>query len=334
MVTISTLSGRVFEQAQGQTLLDAATQQGLVMPYSCRTGRCSTCKVRVLSGESLALTDELGLSSEEKNDGWVLSCVRSAKTNAQIEVEDLGDTPLPLSKTWPCRISALEPLAADVLRVQLRLPPRSVFAYRAGQYIDLIGPGGVRRSYSMADVSEDFKIELQIRKVPGGAMSDYLFSAAKPDDLLRLTGPLGTFFLRDVTDKDVVFLATGTGIAPVQIMLKAIGALGKGHLPRSVSVYWGGRQPEDLYMPLESQGLSNWRFVPVLSRADGATWAGATGHVQNQLLKDRSNFSNAVVYACGSDAMIRSAKKQLTQAGLLAQHFFSDTFVCSAPTSH
>lgn len=323
-------SGREFQAAPDLSLVDAASAAGLTLPHSCKTGRCSTCKCKVLQGETTALQTEAGLSAEEKAEGWILSCVRAAQTDVTLEVEDFGGLVLPTSKTLPCRISSIDRLAADVIRVILRLPPTADFKAIPGQYIDVIGPGGVRRSYSLANANtSDKTLELHIRSVEGGAMSDYWFNHAKANDLLRLNGPLGTFFLRNVAQLNLVFLATGTGIAPVKAMLESLVGQAPEQAPKSVTVFWGGRTTEDLYFDVQAVPASH-QFVPVLSRV-AAGWAGASGYVQNALLAAQPDLANTVVYACGSDAMIRSAKTSLMSAGLPAARFYSDAFVSSAP---
>lgn len=321
-----TRSGRCFDAAAGETLLDAALRADVTLAYSCRTGRCGTCKGRLCGGSTTALHEELGLTASEREAGWVLTCVRTALSEIELDIEDLGDVKLAAPRTLPCRIRALHRLADDVLRVVLRLPPGSAFNFIPGQYIDVIGHGGLRRSYSVANApSAHQQIELHIRRVDGGAMSDYWFGAAKPNDLLRLHGPMGTFFLRDVAGADLVFLATGTGIAPVKAMLEGLNA--QLAAPRSVTVYWGGRIPADLYWNTREAGNTH-RFVPVLSRA-GATWDGARGHVQDLLLTEERDWGRTFVYACGSDPMIHDARRQLVAAGLGEGRFLSDAFVCS-----
>ena len=329
MPVITTTFGTTFPQADGQSILDAAAHSGVALPYSCKTGRCSTCKCKVLKGQSLAKSDELGLTDAERADGWVLSCVRTATTELTIEVEDLTDVILPKVQTQPARITSLEKLASDVLRVTFRLPPTSNFSYLPGQYIDVIGPGGVRRSYSVANApAVDKQLELHVRAVEGGVMSGYWFEAAKINDLVRLNGPLGSFFLRPLQGLHLVFLATGTGIAPVKSMLEHLATSAGDDQPMSITVYWGGREPQDLYCDLT--GLHpKLRYVPVLSRA-GQDWRGVCGYVQDAMLSDEPDLGRTVVYACGSDAMIHSAQSKLTKAGLPAQHFYSDAFVCSA----
>ncbi|MGQ0708793.1 MAG: 2Fe-2S iron-sulfur cluster-binding protein [Rhodoferax sp.] len=326
LVTLS--SGKSFESGAGTSILDAAVHAQILLPYSCKTGRCSTCKCKVLEGTTQALQPESGLTEQERSEGWVLSCVRMAQTDVLLEVDDLGGVELPTAKTWPCRISEISRLAPDVIRVLLRLPPAVDFRFLPGQYIDIIGPNGVRRSYSLARADYANKVlELQIRAVPGGAMSDYWFHQAKPNDLLRLHGPLGTFFLRDTAGIDLVFLATGTGIAPVKAMLESMVHLNPDQLPTSVTVLWGGRQTQDLYLNVD-EIPGDFSYIPVLSRPT-ATWLGATGHIQNVLLNTQPGLTNAAVYACGSDAMIHSAQASLAAAGLPAKRFYSDAFVGS-----
>lgn len=329
MPLIKLSNGTRFNSEPGESLLDAAYRASVVMAYSCRTGRCSSCKCKVIEGESTALHEELGLSEREKADGWILSCVRSATSDMRLEMGDLGGLTIPKVRTLPCRIHALEKLAVGVIKVVLRLPPTSDFVFLPGQYIDVIAQGGIRRSYSLANASAaDKLLELHIQAVPGGIMSEYWFCQAKVNDLLRLNGPLGTFFLRDVAELDLVFIATGTGIAPVKSMLESIESLPIENRPRSITVYWGGRKPVDLYCDINSISETH-RYVPVLSRA-GSDWSGARGYVQQVLLAEISDLSETVVYACGSSAMIQSSKDLLLTAGLPEQNFLSDAFVCSS----
>ncbi len=274
------------------------------------------------------MADELGLTSDEKAQGYILSCVRSASSDMLIEVEDLGDQIIPKVKTLPARIVSLEKLAPDVLSVKLRFPPDTPLNYLTGQYIDVIGPGGLRRSYSIANApTADQQLALHVRAVQGGAMSDYWFNLAKVNDLVRINGPLGSFFMRPLAGLHLVFLATGTGIAPVKAMLEQLASAPASDQPLSVTVYWGGRESKDLYVS-PSQWHPELIYVPVLSRAPDA-WTGSRGYVQKALLSDAPDVTRTVVYACGSDAMIQSAKAVLTQAGLPEKRFYSDAFVPS-----
>jgi CDP-4-dehydro-6-deoxyglucose reductase, E3 len=322
-------SGASFEAGPGVTILDAAATAGITLPYSCRIGRCSSCKCKVLAGKTTVLLPETGLEARDLEQGWILGCARAAETDLVLEVEVLTGLALPPARILPCRISSIEKPAPDVARIRLRLPPASHFQFLPGQYINVIGHGGLRRSYSLASAGPSEEgLELHVRAVEGGAMSTYWFNQAKIDDLLRLQGPRGTFFLRDVSGRNLIFLATGTGIAPVKAMLEALVTLAPGSGPASVTVLWGGRVPADLYLNIARMPAIH-RYIPVLSRADDA-WEGARGHVQDVLLDERPDLGNAVVCACGSDAMIHDARQALMRAGLPERRFHSDAFVCSA----
>lgn len=331
MTAVRTSTGRQFDVAVGESLLNAALRADVALAYSCRTGRCGTCKGQIRSGKTAPIQHELGLTEAELAAGWVLTCARSAQSDVELEIDDLGDVKLIHPRTLPCRIHNLQRLSEDVIKVSLRLPPTSNFEFHCGQYIDVIGHAGLRRSYSIAaaPISEKH-IELHIRRVPGGAMSDYWFERARINDLLRLHGPLGTFFLRDIDGLDLVFLATGTGIAPVKAILEGMGRRAVPHGARSVSVFWGGRIEADLYWDAQNAGIEHV-YTPVLSRAD-SSWGGARGYVQQAALASTRDWSQAAVYACGSENMIHDARQQLIEAGLDERHFLSDAFVCSAGT--
>lgn len=322
-------NGKNFFAHADESLLAAAARAGIAMPYSCKTGRCSTCKCKVISGATTALQDETGLSKQEQAEGWILSCVRAPASALVLEAEDLSGVQLPPARTLACRISSVTALAPDVMQVQLRLPPNAQFSCLPGQYVDVIGQGGVRRSYSVANVVSSAKtIELHIRAVEDGHMSRYWFEQAQVNDLLRLHGPLGTFFLRDTADADLVLLATGTGIAPVKAILESLPGRPADQQPKSVTVVWGGRVPSDLYFDVQALAGTH-HFIATLSRA-GLEWCGARGYVQDALMAHLPDLGNAIVYACGSDAMIHSAQQALAGAGLAPNRFYSDAFVCSS----
>lgn len=336
MPTIQLPSGTTFPAGEHETLLDAALAAGITLDHSCRSGRCSSCKAKVVAGATEALHPETGLHAGESEQGWILTCVRRAVEDVTLDADVLEGVTLPAVRNFPCKISALERLADDVVAITLRLPPGQVMHYFPGQYVDIERRDGVRRSYSLANAPRaDHLLELQVRQVPDGAMSAYWFDTAKVNDLLQVKGPLGSFFLREAAGKQVVLLATGTGIAPIKAMLQQIAVFGASDAPRSITLLWGGRLPADLYwdprtIDLSSTGLV-MNYVPVLSRAD-EQWEGARGYVQDVLLQRCQDFRDTAVYACGSEAMIESARTQLAAAGLAPKHFYADAFLCSAPS--
>ncbi len=326
---VTTLAGQAFDAAPGQSLLDAALQAGVVFEHSCRSGRCGSCKARVVAGRTALAGSETGLAAAEREAGCILTCVRTvAGEPVRLDVE-ASDLRLPPARLLPCKIDALEDVAPGVRRVRLRLPPQQPLAWLAGQYVDLLGPGGIRRSYSIANApAAGAGIELHVRQVAGGAFSAYWFGPARPGDLLRLQGPLGSCVLREPLDRSLVLLATGTGIAPVKAMLEDLAARPAAARPPAIHLAWGGRSPADLYwdpglLPLDLH------YTPVVSRPDVA-WQGRRGWVQHAALESGVPWAQAVVHACGSARMVDDARSVLVGAGLDPRRFHADAFLPSS----
>ena len=322
-----TRGAATFTASADRTLLDCALEAGLHLEHSCRTGRCGSCKTKLVSGTVKKIGADTWLSEQDRADGWILTCTDAATADCELEAEDLPRLAGIRTLTQPSRIESIERLSTDVVHVTLRLPPTVALRFLPGQYVNVIAAGGLRRAYSLAQAPRaDNKLELMIREVDGGAMSAYWFGTAQAKDLLRIEGPRGTFFLRKTAEVDLIFLATGTGIAPIRAFLAELEALAPEAQPRSITLLWGGRHPADLFwQPPELPGLT---YIPVLSRAD-ASWTGARGHVHKVLLERMPDLSQAQVYACGSQAMTVSAASALCAAGLPATSFYSDAFVPS-----
>lgn len=328
MSTVTLSNEKTFLCEPGVTLLDSAKKHGVVLEYSCRSGRCGICKAHVVGDTEVIHHAESALSPEEVASGVVLTCCRTALSDVRLEIEDLSQFADIKSKTLPCRVDSFKRLADDVVEVILRLPPKDPLNYLPGQYVDVIGKNGVRRSYSIANAPrQDARLELQIRQVEDGVMSQYWFEELASNDLLRLEGPQGTFALRNTLPTNLVFLATGTGIAPVKAILEQLKADPELLAGKKVWVYWGGRHAQDIYWVPELGALPI-AFMPVLSRPD-SSWEGRTGYVQDVLVHDGIDLADAVVYACGSEHMIHSAKEKLVTLGLPHKNFYSDAFVSS-----
>ncbi len=318
----------IFSIKEGQTILAAAQEANIFWPHSCKNGRCNNCKCRIMGGTSSLVFQELGLSLDEKNDGWILGCARSAKSNLILTIDDFQNKKLPRSKLTPCKINSLELLSPSTLKVSLRFPKTTQFDFIPGQYVEIIGHYGIKRCYSIANSNfMDNIIELHIRYINNGIMSDYWFNSAKVNDLLRIEGPMGTFGLNSNHDGGLIFLATGTGIAPIKSILESISFLPENNRPKFISVYWGNRTITDMYFDIFS--LPNVDlFIPVLSRPN-TPWEGAIGYVQDEVIRRKISFKNTEVYACGSPLMINNAKEKFINAGLPISKFYSDAFYSS-----
>jgi CDP-4-dehydro-6-deoxyglucose reductase len=232
-------------------------------------------------------------------------------------------------------VSKIEKLAPDVFVISLQLPANEALAYRAGQYIEFLLKDGKRRSYSMANApsSLDSPVTLHIRYMPGGLFTEHVFNTMKERDILRFEGPHGTFFLREESDKPIVMLASGTGFAPIKALVEHMLHLKS---TRPVTLYWGGRRPQDLYMnELCEQWaaiLPNFRYVPVVSDPlPEDSWSGRTGFVHAAVMQDLPDLSGYQVYACGAPVVIESARRDyIALCQLPVDEFFADSFTSEA----
>lgn len=332
-------SGKTFIAEPGQPVLDAALAAGVALPYSCRNGTCSTCQGRVLSGEyDAGPAPRRILEASELAAGHTLLCQARPLSPLVIEAEEVRLADDIQVARMPVRVLGLQTLAADVLEITLQLPSAQPFRYQPGQYLDFLLADGGRRSYSMACPRLDnHTLTLHVRHTPGGAFTDRLFGCAEPPikvrDILRIEGPLGSFFVRPELDHPLVFLASGTGFAPLRAMIEALIEQAD---PRPAVLYWGGRRPADLYQLDRALGwCSQWpgfSVVPVVSDAlPEDRWQGRTGWVHHALMDDFPDLSAHQVYACGSPLMIEAARHDLVQrCGLPAERFFADAFVTEA----
>ena len=321
--------GTSFPIAENQTILAAAQQAGVHLDFSCRDGRCGVCKVKVLAGSAVELKFPESLDDQQRKESQILTCCHGAESDLSIEAENLVQLEGIESKILPCRIDSLEHLSGDVIKVVLRLPPNANLSYLPGQYVDVIGPSAVRRSYSLASAPRagKAKLELLVRHYPGGVMSRYWFEEAKVNDLLRFEGPLGSFFLRDNDAKQLAFLATGTGIAPVLAMVEELLESGQEKRFEKVVCYFGCRNNDELFFDAKELFKGVVEFVSVFSREAPA--GARKGYVQQALAQDFKSLDGLSVYACGSPEMIHDARSLLVGNGLQENRFYSDAFLAS-----
>lgn len=326
VVTLNT--GLSFAADAATSILDAARAQGVTLEYSCRTGRCGVCKAPVVTGETTILKPEgESLSPDEAARGLILTCCRAPAGDVELDVEPLTRLAGFEVKTMPARIASIDRLAPEIVRIVLKTPPASPMRFLPGQYIDVIADGA-RRSYSLANAPHaDGNLELLIKRFPEGRLGSFWFERAKSNDLIRIEGPFGTFFLRDDAPADIVFLATGTGIAPVKALLEELSADPQRAARHRLHVFWGNREVESFCWHPGALDL-DVGFHPVLS-GSAPTWQGVRGHVQDAAIADGLNLIDTVVYACGSNAMIASARERFVALGLPPKRFFSDAFVSS-----
>jgi CDP-4-dehydro-6-deoxyglucose reductase, E3 len=323
-------SNHEFQVEPGESVLTAALRQQFVLPYGCRNGACGSCKGRIVEGEvDYGVYQKKALTEEEKAQGKALFCQARPKTDLVIEARTVGAAKDIQVKTLPCRVQKMERLADDVMVLHVKLPANERLQFLAGQYLEFLLKDGSRRSFSMGNAPHDDElIQLHVRHVAGGQFTDHVFGKMKERDILRFEGPLGTFFLREDSPKPIVFVASGTGFAPIKAIIEH--TLHKG-VTRPMTLYWGGRRPKDLYMdPL----AASWpvKYVPVISEAQPEdAWHGRTGFVHRAVMEDFPDLSGHQVYACGVPVMVDSARKDFTTLCKLPEdEFFADSFTTQA----
>lgn len=322
-------SGTEFSVNDDKTILESAIESGVYLEYSCMNGSCGTCKSKLIQGKlkngSVNASVD-GLSGKDIQEGYILTCQAIADSDIELEAEFYPELSNIKKSVQPCKVEDLCFPDDDIVIIKLRLPPTAKFEYLPGQYIQLIVKGN-RRSYSIANAHSSYQgIELHIRKVENGLFSDFLFNELKLDQLLRLEGPLGSFFVRE-NKAPIIFLAGGTGFAPVKAMVEDL--ISK-QSRRDIYVYWGASKVPLFYSDLPEKWereKSIVRYVAVLSADDD--WIGRKGLVHEAVLEDFNELKDFDVYACGSPAMIEIARTSFVLKGLKKSNFHSDAFVSS-----
>ena len=239
-------SGNVFDVPEGDTILAAGLAAGFHLPYGCRNGACGSCKGKLVAGEiDYGKYQHTALSEDERAAGYALFCVAKPLTDVTIESREIGAVKDIVVKKLPCRVNRLERVADDVMIVQLKLPASERLQFLAGQYIEFILKDGARRSFSMANAPHDDEfLQIHVRHVPGGSFTEHVFKTMKERDILRFEGPLGSFFLRE-SEKPIVFVASGTGFAPIKAIIES--AFQHGHRPADDALL--GRPPAEGSLP-------------------------------------------------------------------------------------
>jgi NAD(P)H-flavin reductase/quinol-cytochrome oxidoreductase complex cytochrome b subunit/ferredoxin len=321
---------RIIAVREGETLLDGALREGIALPFECRNGGCGKCKATLAYGTvDYGAYQPEALTDAERAAGKVLCCSATPLGDVELEYEPTGEAAGVPVRVWTSRVERLEKLAADVMRVLLRLEGNERISFYAGQYINVLLEDGQKRSFSFATAPQtNDSIELHIRYVPGGRFTTHVFERMKAGDVVRFEGPLGSFFLREDSDKPMIFVAGSTGFAPVKSMVEY--ALARG-IKRRMILYWGVRSRKDLYLadlPHQwEREHDNFSFVPVLSQpAPEDDWKGRTGLVHEAILADFPDLAGYQVYACGSVAMVESAHPAFRARGLSQDDCFSDAF--------
>ena len=320
-------SGNSFNTQPEEHILDGALREGISLPYGCRNGTCRSCCAEILSGTVDYPHGKPAAIATGSNTGgnWCLLCQAIPTSDVVVKIQELPIGAFGTIRTVPCRVTKRSLAAEDVMILNLRLPKGEVFNYEPGQYLDIVLRDGRRRSFSIANAPDSSnELTLHIRRVPDGQFSNYVFAHLKDKALLRIRGPLGSFYLRE-SQRPLLFVAGGTGLAPIKAIIESCIEQN-----RFMYLYWGVRAVKDLYLTkiIKQWCASNpdFHYIPVLSQPDGAPWAGKIGLIHNAVLDDFEDLSKFDVYSSGPPVMIDAAWRTFETRGLKPEHHFSDAF--------
>lgn len=313
-----TFEGKTYKLSEGQTALDAMLRGGANIVFSCRRGTCRSCMLEAVSGDP-GEASQARLPQELRDLGFFLPCVASHPENVEAVLPDLSK--------WvtPATLISRTELADGVYKIQLE-PERNI-EWRAGQFISIRNPNGDVRSYSLASIEEDYFVEFHVRHYPDGKISDWLINDLNIGDTVEFNGPTGTcYYSRDVEDKPLVLVGTGTGGG--MLLGIARDALTKGH-STPIQFYHGAGAENGLYLRDELAALSS--KYPNFSATSVASQEAGKQRALNVMLADNSELAQAAVFICGNPNMVESARIGAVRNGASIDNIFADPFESDEP---
>lgn len=323
-------SGATFTVNEGETVLTAALRQGVMLPYSCKNGTCGSCKGRLESGDvHYPFHPPLALTREDIANGAALLCQAEPTENLVIharEIEAVRDIQV---RKMPVRVVEKTLLATDVIRLKLKLPTAQRLQFLAGQYVEILLPDGKRRAFSIASPPQlEDEIELHIRHVEGGGFTSWVFDELKERDILRIEGPLGTFFIRhDSAQRPMILMGGGTGFAPLKSMLEDLLL---HHDERPLHLFWGVRSRDEFYLYEEARRWADENdhilFSTALAEPDSDIQDSFHGFVHEAVLQQYKNLSGFDIYMSGPPAMIDTGRAAFLENGAERRQIFFDSF--------
>jgi ferredoxin-NAD(P)+ reductase (naphthalene dioxygenase ferredoxin-specific) len=317
---------RVLDAPAGENLLDVLRAHDVPVSYSCMAGRCGTCRCRVVSGNVL-VTGAAETNAPAARGQTVLACQTTIVEDCAIELPEVDEIVIHPAKIIKATVAGIEDLTHDIKRVRLALS--KPFEFSPGQYATLQFAPQHSRPYSMAVVPNAREVEFHIRLVPGGRTTTYVATQLKVGDVVRLSGPLGTAYLRRKTTDPIVCIAGGTGLAPILSILRGMADEG---MANPVHLYFGVRSPDDIYGThwideLRERLPSLTAHVVVASAGKSDRYRG--GVVTEAVGKDWSSLKGWRAYVAGAPVMVDAASILLRQRGVAAEHIYADAFYAS-----
>ncbi len=311
----------------GDTILDALIMAGVPFAYSCQAGNCGTCKCELLEGDIFELEySEHALKPEERAKSVILACRTQVWGDTRIRPMAAEELVLHPSRVMRCRVVAIDELTHDIRGVRLVIEAGGPFTFSAGQYAQIEFAPGLSKHYSMANSPSDPELEFQIRRMPGGKTSLYVADQLRTGDVVKVSGPLGSSYLRDQHAGPVLLIAGGSGLAPMQSILTTL--LGRGYT-ETVALYLGVRSERDLYhenvLRDRAAKHANFSYHVVLSEQLG-TAGRRYGAVHEAVAHDIADPAGYMSYLAGPPVMVEAATEMLLSRGLAQRFIHADAF--------
>lgn len=321
---------RFIDAKAAETVADAAYRQGVNLPLDCRDGACGTCKCFAESGryEMGEYIDD-ALSDSEAKQGFVLTCKMRAQSDCVVRVPASSSVCRTQQARFEAAISRVEQLSPSTISLSLRGEALNKLVFLPGQYVNLQVPGSTAtRAYSFSSLPRNGEVSFLIRNVPGGLMSSFLTQLAKAGDAMTLTGPLGSFYLRDIK-RPLLLLAGGTGLAPFTAMLEKIAEQGT---PHPVHLIYGVTNDADLVemdkLEAFAARIPQFTFTACVA-SEGSAWP-KKGFVTQHLEPAHLHDGEVDVYLCGPPPMVEAVSQAIRERGLQPANFFYEKFAASA----
>lgn len=325
-----TSSGKRFDAAAGETVLEAAQRAGIALPYSCRSGVCGSCKATLVEGEcSYPRNPPVALSASARQHRAILLCQAVPCGDIAIQAREIASVEDIPHRRLEVVVVGRRALAPDVVGVWLQPTDNERLNWLPGQYLDVILEDGKHRPFSIASGPRaDGRIELHVRHVPGGGFTSWVYESLRVGDRLTIEAPLGTFVPREDSERPMLLVAGGTGFAPVKAIVEHFIALGTR---RPMFVYWGARTVADLYLidlaRRWTEELSTITFVPVLSDPEAARMSGLReGLIHEAVLEDHPDLADFDLYMSGPPPMIAAGRQLFVEANLPEDRLYFDSF--------
>jgi ferredoxin-NAD(P)+ reductase (naphthalene dioxygenase ferredoxin-specific) len=319
--------GRSVQVAAGDNLLAVLRDNNIPISYSCTAGRCGTCRCKVLEGHVLESGQEAKITNP--NEGrFVLACMSTLNESCVIEVPEPDEIVTHPARILKAEVVAIEDATHDIKRIVLR--SSKPLSFSPGQYAMLQFTPEHIRPYSMACLDTDGYLEFHVRLVPSGRVTGYIHDSLKPGDTVRVSGPMGTAYLRQKHQGPMLCIAGGTGLAPVLAILR--GALAAG-MQNEMHVYFGVRSVADIYCADQLHDLAaahpNLRVHIIV--AMGERGCGyRRGLVTDAVAEDLPSLDGWRAYLCGAPPMVDAATLLLRRRGIQTEHVYADAFYASA----